>query len=244
MTTPTHLLFDFFGTLVDYNASQTEQGFSRSYDLAVTRGASLPYADFLERLNGTWMDLEAQAERSLDEYSMDAWSLEFLSRVLPQSPDTETVAAFRDTYLDEWNKGVRYIPGIETMLAALAERFVLVLITNTHHPDLVHGHLRRMNIGRYFARVITSLEHGKRKPSACIFERALAQTGGAPRSAAYVGDSFRADYQGATGAGLRCLLIDPKRRYDVPEADRLNDIFETRVRLSVSPRDPTTASRR
>jgi putative hydrolase of the HAD superfamily len=231
MTAPTHLLFDFFGTLVDYNASQTEQGFSRSYDLAVARGASLPYAEFLERLNGTWMDLEARAERSLVEYSMEAWSLEFLTRVLPVEPDTEMVGAFRDSYLDEWNKGVRYIPGIEAMLATLAERFVLVLITNTHSPELVHGHLRRLDIGRYFARVITSLEHGKRKPSACIFESALAQTGGVAGSAAYVGDSFGADYRGATGAGLRCLLIDPKRRHDVPEADRLNDIFEMSARV-------------
>ena len=232
MTALTHVLFDFFGTLVAYSASWTEQGFQRSHALLLARGAELDYDEFLERWDGLFADFEDRAQRSLEEYSMNTVCTEFLRRVLPGDPDAETVAALRDTYLGEWNKGVRYLPGVQEMLAALAERFVLVLVTNTHHAEVVHTHLRAMNVARHFADVITSVEHGRRKPSACIFERALAQSGGSRDVAAYVGDSFVADYGGATSAGLRCLLIDPKRRRDLPERDRLNDILEVSARLT------------
>ena len=106
-------------------------------------------------------------------------------------------------------QGVWYIPGVQELLVELAESFTLVLVTNTHHAPLVHNHLQAMGVAHHFATVVTSVEHGKRKPSACIFEQALALSAGNPETSVYVGDTFAADYLGATDAGLRCLLIDP-----------------------------------
>jgi putative hydrolase of the HAD superfamily len=232
MTALTHVLFDFFGTLVAYSESRSALGLQRSHELLTAGGAVLDYAEFLGRWDRTWDEFESRAQRSHDEFSMTELCTSFMTQALRRDPDEETVAEFRDTFLAEWNKGVRYIPGVREMLAELAEQFVLVLVTNTHHAELVHGHLRAMNIGGYFSRVVTSVEHGKRKPSACIFERALAESSGRAGAAAYVGDSFAADYLGAGGAGLRCLLIDPERRHDVREADRLKDILEVRARLA------------
>ena len=163
---------------------------------------------------------------------MDALCGTFLQRVLSRTPDDELVGRLRDTFLGEWNQGVAYIPGVPELLAELADRFTLVLVTNTHHADLVHGHLQALGVARYFATVITSVEHGKRKPSPCIFERALALSSGKPETSVYVGDSFSTDYRGALDAGLRCLLIDPQRRHDVPDTARLADVLEARARLA------------
>jgi putative hydrolase of the HAD superfamily len=232
MTQPTHLLFDFFGTLVTYSESRTEQGYSRSHELLLSLGVDTPYSRFLEEWVRMFEVFEARARADLAEYSMDSVCIEFLKRTLLRAPDEPTVVAFRDVYLDEWNKGVCYIRGVDTLLGSLAEQFVLVLVTNTHHAELVHAHLRAMDVAHHFAGVTTSIEHGKRKPSASIFERALLDTGGDPRSSVYVGDSFEADYQGATGAGLRCLLIDPDRRHDVPEEDRVGSILEAGSRFA------------
>jgi len=88
-----------------------------------------------------------------------------------------------------------------------------------------------MGAGPYFAAVITSVEHGKRKPSPCIFDQALTRTGGTPKAAVHIGDSFSADYRGATEAGLRCFLIDPELRHHVPEADRLTRVLDVPGRL-------------
>jgi putative hydrolase of the HAD superfamily len=126
---------------------------------------------------------------------------------------------------------VQYLPGVPEVLAHLAERFTLVLVTNTHHADLVHGHLHAMGADRCFVVVVTSVEHGKRKPSPCIFDHALMRSGGTAEGALYVGDSFSCDYRGAVAAGMRPLLIDPDRRHDVPEGDRLSHVLEAPERL-------------
>lgn len=228
----THVLFDFFGTLVAYSESRVEQGFQHSHEVLLRSGARIDYAKFLEDWSRTFDEFETRAQQSLDEYSMDDVCGQFLSRVLPGDPDQETVALFRDTYLREWNKGVRYIPGVRELIAELAASFTLVLVTNTHHPALVHDHLHCMGVEDHFATVVTSVEHGKRKPSAHIFCAALERSAGKPETSVFVGDSFAADYVGATNAGLRSLLIDPERRHQVPDAARLAHILDVTASLA------------
>jgi putative hydrolase of the HAD superfamily len=231
----THILFDFFGTLVTYSESLVEQGYERSYEILTTAGASLDYSEFLERWSDTFEEFELRAQQSLDEYSMDAVCTEFLRRVLPQPADAELVDRFRDTFLLEWNKGVEPIPGVTSLIADLSQRFTLVLVTNTHHVGLVRDHLKAMGVEQYFAVVVTSVEHGKRKPSRSIFESAIEQSGGKRETSVYVGDSYSADYLGSVRAGLRGLLIDPEHRYDVPRTHRLANVLETRALLTDQP---------
>lgn len=228
----THVLFDFFGTLVAYSESRVEQGFQRSHEVLLHRGARIEYPTFLEDWSRTFDEFEARAQQSLDEYSMDDVCGQFLSRVLPRDPDQETLALFRDTYLREWNKGVKYIPGVRELVAELAASFTLALVTNTHHAALVHDHLQAIGVAAHFATVVTSVEHGKRKPSACIFGEALERSAGKPETSVFVGDSFAADYVGATNAGLRSLLIDPERRHQVPDAGRIAHILDVTTRLA------------
>ncbi|MDF3066417.1 MAG: hypothetical protein K0R38_2018 [Polyangiaceae bacterium] len=227
----THILFDFFGTLVAYSDRRVDEGFRQSYELLLERGANMSYADFVERWARSFDELELRAQADLDEYSMDAVCAQFLTRVLPRMPDDEVVSLFRDTYLREWNQGVEYVPGVRELVLELADSFTLALVTNTHHAALIHSHLHAMGVADCFATVVTSVEHGKRKPSACIFARALALTRGSPETSIYIGDSFSADYVGAKNAGLRCLLLDADRRYDVPEAARIAHVLDARMRL-------------
>jgi putative hydrolase of the HAD superfamily len=227
----THLLFDFFGTLVDYSPSRIEQGYPTTHAALSDAGASLRYEAFLSEWDAHWEAFDRRAEDELVEYSMDTLCTSFLSQVLPQAPPPQLVSRFRDAYLGEWNAGVRDIPEVHPLLSDLARRYTLALVTNTHHAELVFGHLRRMKLEQHFAVVVTSVEHGRRKPSPCIFARALRACGGTAERALYIGDSYSADYQGAGAAGLHCLLIDPHRRYDIPATHRLDGILDLRGRL-------------
>lgn len=230
----THVLLDFFGTLVEYSESRVSQGLDRSYKVVQAAGARAGYLEFLKQWEATCADFEDRAAQDLREYSMDAVCAAFLRHSLGRSPGPELLEAFRDTYLGEWNKGVKYLPGVPELLAHLADRFTLVLVTNTHHADLVHGHLRAMGADRCFAEVVTSVEHGRRKPSRCIFDEALRRTSGTAAVAIYIGDSYSCDYRGANAAGIRCLLVDPGRRHDVPEDDRLSHVLEAPQRLGLT----------
>ena len=73
--------------------------------------------------------------------------------------------------------------------------------------------------------------HRVRKPSPAIFAHAVQALGAAaPERCVYVGDTYDADYRGATGAGLLAFLIDPRARAPIPEAQRLESLlaFEER----------------
>ena len=54
----THILFDFFGTLVDYSPSHTEQGYEQSYSLVQAAGADLDYDRFLTLWSGVFSELD------------------------------------------------------------------------------------------------------------------------------------------------------------------------------------------
>jgi putative hydrolase of the HAD superfamily len=231
MAALTHVLFDFFGTLVAYSESRIAQRLDRSHALLVAGGTRMSYDEFTAGWDAAFEEHEQRALRSCDEFSMDELCAAFLPGVLPQAPDHTLLASFRDVFLDEWSQGVRYIPEVAGLLEQLSRRFTLVLVTNTHHAALVHGHLRRMGVDRHLHSVVTSVEHGRRKPSACIFHRALEQAGGRAESAVYVGDSYAADYQGALQAGLRPLLIDPQQRHAVPAEHRIANVLDVRALL-------------
>jgi putative hydrolase of the HAD superfamily len=225
MTKTTHILFDFFGTLVEYSASRTDQGYERSYQILLSNGVTLSYDQFLERWSATCRRFDLQSEISNDEYSMDEVVSGFLNQVLGQEARPNMAREFRDTYLQEWNKGVKYIAEVPALLNQLAASYTLALVTNTHSADLIREHLRKMQVAHVFSAVVTSVEHGKRKPDPSIFEQALKVTGGRSDRSTYVGDSFEADYIGAANVGMRCLLIDPQKVHKVPENDRVDSVL-------------------
>jgi putative hydrolase of the HAD superfamily len=149
----------------------------------------------------------------------------FLDRAAVEA-DPALVDAFARTYVGEWNKGVRYLEDAHDLVRRLAERFGLAIITNTHDPELVPGHLERMGVASLFEAVVTSVELGIRKPGRGIFEHALGRLAAAPERCIYVGDSFEADYVGARSAGIPSLLIDPEATTPANAGDRLQSILD------------------
>lgn len=227
----THLFLDFFGTLVDYSPSRTEQDYAETYALLEQNGLTQTYSEFLTRWDGTFARFEQTSEESLVEFSMDQVCAEYLRRSITAEVTPELCDEFRDSFLKAWNHSVTYLTGVPELLHALRERYCLVLVTNTHHAKLVREHLERMGVATLFSEVVTSVEFGKKKPALEIFDHALSRTRAAKETSLFVGDSYVADYQGARNAGLRCLLVDPTERFDIPQSARLNGILDLRTRL-------------
>ena len=221
----THLLFDFFGTLVEYSASRTEQGYERTFDLLRSAGTDLDYETFLSRWTRVSSEFDDAAERSHREFSMVELARAFLDHSV-SSVGEPLVHEFVATYLSEWNNGVRYIDGLAELLERLSRDFTLAVITNTHDRELVPRHLRRMGVAPLFREVVTSVDVGIRKPAAGIFEHAIELLGTSTKECIYVGDNFEADYVGARSAGISAFLIDPMNKAKVDSEDRLGSIFE------------------
>lgn len=235
MTGPriTHILFDFLGTLVGYSPSRTEQGFARSHDITRTLGTTLTYEEFLAEWSKTSERFDRLSDVDDREYSMADIGTAFLRDVLGRAPARIEVDLLVRTYLSEWNKGVRHLAGISDLLAGLATGYRLAVVSNTQDADLVPGHLEAMGARRLFDVVVTSFEVGRRKPHPGIYAAALDRLLIDPACAVFVGDTYDADYQGPSQAGIRSFLIDPHRRAAIPDAARLSSIFDLPARLAV-----------
>jgi HAD superfamily hydrolase (TIGR01662 family) len=120
-------------------------------------------------------------------------------------PGTELAA--RDIY-DEWAACRHFFlyddvePALRTLAAAGMK---LGLISNTQRPlDEFAAHFELIGL---FSSAISSAELGYLKPHPAIFEAALSAVGVPAAEAIMVGDSVKADIEGARQAGMRAVLV-------------------------------------
>jgi HAD superfamily hydrolase (TIGR01549 family) len=86
-----------------------------------------------------------------------------------------------------------------------AQGFVLGVISNSHRSlDAFKTHFR---LDALIGTTVSSAEHGFMKPHRSIFEAALQQAGVTAAEAVMVGDSLKADIEGARAAGMRGILL-------------------------------------
>jgi putative hydrolase of the HAD superfamily len=224
----TGVLLDFFGTLVDYSPSRTEQAFDRSFQLLSERGLERSYESFVASWDRCFRDLEKEAEATGVEFSM-ADALDRYARIERLSIDRAFADGFIDGYLDEWGIGVRLIDGVPALLAGLVEcGHELVLVSNTHHGPMVHRFLKAMQITEPFAGVITSDVFGLRKPRPEIYGAALGMIDCEPAGAVFVGDSEVPDYRGPRNVGIESYLIaqPDSMQSDIPEHHRFDSVHD------------------
>jgi len=226
----THVLLDFFGTLVGF--SPEPGGYHATHALATSLGADAGYAAFLE----TWADASARLDQRSaaddSEYSMDEVAAAVLARLLGRAPSADEASGVARSFVREWGRAIRYPAGIQDLIAGLAGRYRLAVVSNTNQAGLVQGHLAAMGIDRYLDAVVTSVAVGWRKPHPAIYATALASAAIEPASAVFAGDTYEADYAGPEAAGMTAFLIDPGRRHDIPAARRLDSIADLPERLS------------
>ena len=110
---------------------------------------------------------------------------------------------------------VEAVPGSAEVLAALHDRYRLVLATNASESGaaLVREALARVGLETYFHEVLTARELGARKPERAFFEAILDVAGCASIEAVMVGDDYQADVVGAKEAGLRAIWFNPAACY-------------------------------
>lgn len=115
--------------------------------------------------------------------------------------------AAREIYA-EWagNHHFEMYDDVAPVLKALHARGLVVgVISNSHRSlDAFRDHF---GLNGFIHAAVSSFEHGYLKPHPSIFEEALQRAGVEPRAAVMVGDSLKADVEGALGAGMRAVLL-------------------------------------
>jgi putative hydrolase of the HAD superfamily len=108
--------------------------------------------------------------------------------------------------------------GTAAMLEELAARGVVLGLASNYDSRLETVLAGRPELAWLRGRVVISSQVGVRKPGAGFFTEVLARAGCEPGEILFVGDDVENDYEGATAAGFRAVLLDPAGRW--PEVAR------------------------
>jgi putative hydrolase of the HAD superfamily len=97
---------------------------------------------------------------------------------------------------------VELYPEVVEELAWLAERFVVIAITNGS------ANLHTIGIADWFDDIITAADIGVAKPARRIFDAAIEKAGVSSQETLHVGDHAESDIQGARDAGMRTVWVN------------------------------------
>ena len=174
--------------------------------------------------------LEARALVDHREYGMHDVAVEFAGRSavsLTGQQEAQLVASF----MAEWKLGIRPIAGVSAMIHRLARQHRLGVVSNTHDPAMVPELLDELGVLDALDVVVLSIDHGHRKPHPSIYAAATDAFGCPPSQIAFVGDTFDADFDGPTRAGMQAWLVDPLDVAGVDPARRLDHILDLEDRI-------------
>jgi HAD superfamily hydrolase (TIGR01549 family) len=122
---------------------------------------------------------------------------------------------------------------VAPVLAELAARgLVLGVISNSHRS--LEAFKTHFQLDSLITTTISSAQHGFMKPHRSIFDAALEQAGVNAADAAMVGDSLKADIEGARAAGMRGILLRRSGERPAslpPDVSLITSLYELRDAL-------------
>lgn len=123
--------------------------------------------------------------------------------------------AARDIY-DEWatNHHFEMYDDVGPVMRALRERGLTVGVISNSHRSL-EAFQEHFGLNGFIHTAVSSFEHGYMKPHPSIFEAALLRAGVEAGRSVMVGDSLKADVEGALAAGMRGVLL--RRSGEMPD---------------------------
>jgi FMN phosphatase YigB (HAD superfamily) len=192
MPAPRAILFDIGGTVLD----------ERRYDLeAGVRSLIGQDPGVVAEICRTFRVERDDCHRVNRELDLPKWLVERLSL-------RDDLATLEDAL---WSVIVTLtpVPGIETVLRRLrSDRIPIAAISNApFSARILEAELGKHDLSGFFQFVLSSADLGFRKPAPVIFETALSRLGATAGQTWFIGDTFREDIVGATGAGLRPIFI-------------------------------------
>ena len=221
------IFFDVDFTLIYPGPTFQGDGYAR---FCAEAGISVDAARFDEAVAAASFILDEVEEPIYDASLFVHYTATIIEHMGGRGPEVVPVA---ERIYEQWagNHHFEMYDDVEPVLTELAARgFILGAISNSHRSlDAFKEHFK---LESFITTAVSSAEHGYMKPHPSIFETALAHAGVAAGDAIMVGDSLRADIQGAIAAGMRGILL--RRSGEIP-ADlpasitvitSLHDLFE------------------
>jgi len=214
---PRALLLDLFGTLVDFDpqALPMEEINGRRVVSSVNDLSGL-LADFslapsAERFHEAILEASLEIRKRVEKDHREVSSLQRFSRAL----ELAGMPGDRKELAGELSRRhMRTIASVVSCPAArlaalrrLADVYPLALVSNFDEQGTAREILEREGLSVLFVASIISDDLGWRKPAPEIFKHAAKALGVTDKHCLHVGDSLRADIEGAVACGMKAVWI-------------------------------------
>ena len=166
------LIFDLGGVLIDVDFGRAVAAWARS--------AARPLEELRRR---PLLHMSAAFQAHERGEIGDAAYFEALRSAFGLALDDETMASGWNAIIGE------PIPGMQALVAALAERLPLYVFSNTNAAHVRHFRPRHRGLLAPFREVICSCEIGLRKPEREAFESVVARIGASPGRIGFFDDN-------------------------------------------------------
>ncbi len=210
------LLFDCFGTIIDFKSVDFDKGLRVLYEKYFKDKCSY------EELQAYNLELFHQVEdlhtkeieTSFVKEELPLYAKKFGTEPIYMSPSDEADFMLLTTDMDnfEW---------LPEQLDELCKQGVAmyVLSNSIYSSKGLKELLNRFEIGKYFKDVWSSSDFGKVKPNKDFFMMGIKNAlkdnlGESMESIVYVGDTYEADVVGATNAGVKSIWINTREEAD------------------------------
>lgn len=170
------VLFDVFGTLVDYEPDRRRLAYPQSRSLLRSWGHEMAAAAFVEEWDAASVELEARSASSLEEFTMLDAATAF-SDAAGLSLEEDRCRTLATTLVREWQRHLHPIAGVSQLIHRLSNRFRIGVVSNTHDEAMVPALLHSMGVAQCVEVVVLSVDHGLRKPHRSIYDEALRRLG-------------------------------------------------------------------
>lgn len=157
-----------------------------------------------------WAECFPKRLETLQEYPVEDYLTEFLLPYGVTLQRDEIVLAM-DVFHGAYREELAWEVGLAGTLSTLKDQGLKIgVISNCYLFDEINvRHFQHAGLDSLVDAYTFSYSLGLRKPRPEIFAAALARTGADPAASLMVGDSLKADVEGAQRAGLRALWFNP-----------------------------------
>lgn len=211
------VLFDFGGTLFDYEAVAPGERES-VVDIARWAGVTLEPREVLRAYRGALKNVFYEYLSRSYYLHRDLFHdvLHAMARDLNISLTEEHFARYRQVQWQRRERDFTLREGVFETLTALRDRgYHLGIVSNIDDDQLEHM-VALSKLEPYFDSILSSESVQSCKPDLRIFTEAIRRADCAPQEAFFVGDSLQQDIPGANAMGMHSVLIWDRTDSDPP----------------------------
>ena len=202
------VVFDFADTLVHTERFDYDACLKTMVESFRKNGVSVPFESFRRGYFDSRDTFYKRTEKTLEEQDFGeriAETMKFCGFKL--SADDKRIRQAKEAFCMCFAQSLTIDDYLPPLLDELHRKYKLAIVSNMSFAQAILQSVRDFAIADYFDTIVVSGILGWRKPSPRIFDEVLRALHVKAEEAAFVGDSPRADVEGAKQVGMKALLL-------------------------------------